>query len=185
MNNYENYDIVDEIFADMEEHRKKYMRVQIRGDKGIIALTGCSGVVLKKALIAEFQNGQMNQLYEFDSEKNDQDNMLFVAKKDKVVAYVLGRNEISYRGHIPCYREKNNDEMDSSVPSPCLDKVLCGVFVTEYHAYLLIADTKHFKMLYEDLLLEEDQPNLLDVFHIFGSYKNDKKSEVKDHVEEE
>ena len=184
MNNYDNYNIVDDIFADMEEHRKKYMRVQIRGDKGIIALTGCSGVVLKKALIAEFQNGQLSQLYEFDSEKNGQNNLFFVAKKDKVVAYVLGRDEISYRGHIPCYREKNNDEMNSSVPTHCSDKLLCGAFVTEHHAYLLIADTKHSKMLYEDILLEEDQSNMLDIFRILSSCMNNKTSEV-DHVEEE
>ena len=185
MMNDETYDIANEIFADMEDHPKKYMRVQIRGNKGIVALTGCcDGMVLKKALIAEFQNGQLSQLYEFDSEKDNENNLLFVAKKNKVVAYALGHGEISYSGHLLCYREKNIDA-DASVPYPCLDKVICGIFVTEYHAYLLVADTKHSKMLYEDLLLEEDHPNLLDVFRIFGSYKNNKTSEVNDHVEEE
>ena len=111
--------------------------------------------------------------------------MLFVAKKNKVIAYVLGRGEISYQGHILCYREKKNDEMDPSISSPCLDKVLCGVFVTEYYAYLMVADTKHSKMLYEDLLLEKDQPSLLDVFHTFSSCRSNQTSEVKDHVEEE
>ena len=50
MLNYEIYDIVEEIFDDMEKRPKKYMRVQIHGDRGIIALTGCSGLTLKKAL---------------------------------------------------------------------------------------------------------------------------------------
>jgi hypothetical protein len=183
MTNYETYDIVEEIFDNMEEHPKKYMRVQIKGDKGVIALTGCDGMVLRKALVAEFQNGQLSQLYEFDSEKNDQNNLFFVAKKNKVVAYALGNGDVSYSGHIPCYQSKEADEEDFS--TSCSDKLCCGVFVTDYHAYLLIADTKHSKMLYEDILLEEDQPNLLDVFHAFGSYKDNKMSEVKDHVEEE
>ena len=184
MMNDETYDIVNEIFADMEDHPKKYMRVQIRGNKGIIVLTGCDGIVLKKALIAEFQNGRLSQLYEFDSEKDNENNLLFVAKKNKVVAYAFGHGEISYSGHLLCYREKNIDA-DASVPSPCLDKVLCGVFVTEYYAYLMVADTKHSKMLYEDLLLEADQPSLLDVFHAFSSCRSNQTSEVKDHVEEE
>ena len=184
MMNDETYDSVNEIFADMEDHPKKYMRVQIRGNKGIIVLTGCDGIVLKKALIAEFQNGRLSQLYEFDSEKDNENNLLFVAKKNKVVAYAFGHGEISYSGHLLCYREKNIDA-DASVPYPCLDKVLCGVFVTEYHAYLLVADTKHSKMLYEDLLLEKDQPSLLDVFHAFSSCRSNQTSEVKDHVEEE
>ena len=184
MMNDETYDIVNEIFADMEDHPKKYMRVQIRGNKGIIVLTGCDGIVLKKALIAEFQNGRLSQLYEFDSEKDNENNLLFVAKKNKVVAYAFGHGEISYSGHLLCYREKNIDA-DASVPSPCLDKVLCGVFVTEYYAYLMVADTKHSKMLYEDLLLEKDQPSLLDVFHAFSSCRSNQTSEVKDHVEEE
>ena len=184
MMNDETYDIVNEIFADMEDHPKKYMRVQIRGNKGIIVLTGCDGIVLKKALIAEFQNGQLSQLYEFDSEKDNENNLLFVAKKNKVVAYAFGHGEIFYSGHLLCYREKNIDA-DASVPSPCLDKVICGIFVTEYHAYLLVADTKHSKMLYEDLLLEKDQPSLLDVFHAFSSCRSNQTSEMNDHVEEE
>ena len=181
MINNEIYDIVEEIFDDMGEHPKKYMRVQIHGDRGIIALTGGEGVILKKALIAEFQNGQLSQLYEFDSEKNDQNNLFFVAKKNKVVAYALGNGDVSYSGYIPCYRIKG-DETDLSTSHS--DKLCCGVFVTEYYTYLLVADTKHSKMLYEDLLLDEDQPNLLDMFHIFNACMNNKKMEVNDHVEE-
>lgn len=183
MTNYENYDIVEEIFDDMEKRPKKYMRVQVHGDRGIIALTGCSGLILKKALITEFQNGQLSHLYEFDSEKNDQENVFFVAKRDKVIAYALGHGDVSYSGYIPCHRSKETDEVNSS--TSCLNKLCCGVFVTEYHAYLLIADTLHSKMLYEDILLEEDQPNLLDVFRVFDTYKNAITLEVKDHVEEE
>ena len=110
--------------------------------------------------------------------------MFFVAKKDKVIAYALGHGDVSYSGYIPCHRSKETEEADFS--TSCLNnKLCCGVFVTEYHAYLLIADTQHSKMLYEDILLEEDQPNLLDVFRFFGAYKNAITPEVKDHVEEE
>ena len=117
MKNYNNYDIVEEIFDNMEEHPKKYMRVQIKGDKGVIALTGCDGMVLRKALVAEFQNGQLSQLYEFDSEKTIRTICSLSQKRIRLLPMLLGTEMFPIVGIFPAIKARRRTKRISQHPA--------------------------------------------------------------------
>lgn len=181
---------VSSVLMDMREIPNKYIRVYIRGGKGIIAFPDGNKMQLKRALFAELQGDQAAYADSFDEDNcNDFSlNFMLGVKKQKKLAYAAGRgNELKNAGYIACHAKKDdegNAYNEVPVSKNSSEKLFCGVFTTVNFTFILACSENHNQMFYQELVRMDNQPDIQDIICRLSTCFTSNPSEVN-HVKEE
>ena len=174
-----------ELFLNMKEEPKKYLRISLHCGRGTIALLDGNKMSLKKALIAEFQGTQPVYTYQFDVDNRDDEGFHFLLgiRKNKKLAYITGHgNDVERSGYIQCLTKEDdaNDEEDHEVQEEqnLSERSFYGVFTSDHFTFILACSGKHQKMYWRELVRMNDQPDLQDLIVQMSACMSTKQMEV-------
>ena len=159
---------------DMKESPKKYFKFYIHDNHAMICPQNGGGMRVSKAVLAEFQDGQLINAYQFNASKPAEDQtFILAARKNKFITYVSSVDEFERFGYIPC---------QSKAEAPKVDHLFCGLFLTEHFTILLAGGSAYQEISYREILSEQGQPDAFEVLQLL--VKTVSQQEV-DHVQEE